>query len=241
MSGDNPFTVIAPGAVAVDDLKSAHVILDHGINCVIVRRPAWIEQHQDSIAEALRKSYRRAVKVQTHAVWNGQEGDHGQCVADRLGGHFGVTGREFISTPALATLVGDILAQVAVLRELSGAQKIYLNSRLLERVPEVDAPVKHADDQFLTISCAYLGGGTVCQFYDGTEMQLAAGEVGFWKGMVGPQENMRVTETVNKLQPLVHWTPINPADYPRFVSLIDAYDSELPERMRTLGSFAAWK
>jgi hypothetical protein len=42
----------------VDDLKSAHVILDHGINCVIVRRPAWIEQHQDSIAEALRESYR---------------------------------------------------------------------------------------------------------------------------------------------------------------------------------------
>lgn len=232
---------IGAGAVSVQELSEAGIILDPEINFVVVRRNRWVTEYAQTISDAVTQVHETADVVTLHSTWSSNEGDQGRCIPDRIGLHFNLPGSTITQVPALAVMLSDILDQIAFLRNLSGAQKIFLNTRLLEQVPRLDSPLKHEDDQFLTLSCAYLGGGTVCQMADGGEVQLAQGEIGVWKGKVGEQTEMRVDNPENRGQPLVHWTPLDERDYPRFISLIDAYDEALPAPLLQYNSFVPWR
>ena len=235
-----PIEHLAPGAFIVEDLAQAHMILDPGINLVVVRRTAWRTENNEQISKALRQISDSAEIIRTHSTWNSTEREDIRFIPLRVAHHFGRSLADVMAQPGFVTMVNDIAEQISLLKSVSDADKIFFNSRFIRDAPQITEPSKHADDQFLTISCAYLGGGTVCELEPNNHIQLAPGEIGIWKGKIGKKRDQFIEDAENEGQPLVHWTPFGPQDYPRFVSLIDAYDDKLPEKLVALKSFAPW-
>lgn len=236
-----PIKYLGPGAFAVKEPAQAHLILDPGINLVVVRRPEWCRENIERISRALCHVSDLAEIVRTHSTWNSTEPDDSRLIPLRVAHHFGVTATEVISQSGFALMFNDISEQIQLLKSISGAHKFFFNSRFIINAPDITEPLKHVDDQFLTMSCTYLGGGTVCELAPGTQLQLAPGEIGIWKGKIGKKHDQIIEDPDNEGQPLVHWTPLHPSNYPRFVSLIDAYDDTPPKKLVNLNSLAPWE
>jgi len=235
-----PIEQLGPGAFAVKELAQAHLILDPEINLVVVRRPEWCRENIEQISRALRHVSDSAEITRTHSTWNSTEPDDSRFIPLRVAHQFGSTAAKLMTQSGIALMFNDISEQIQLLKSISGAHKIFFNSRFSRKAPDITEPSKHVDDQFLTMSCAYFGGGTVCELAPGTQLQLAPGEIGIWKGKVGKKRDQIIEDPDNEGQPLVHWTPLHPSNYPRFVSLIDAYDDEIPEKLVRLGTLVPW-
>lgn len=230
--GDTTIAVIGPGAVSVPTLGYADLLLDPYINCVVVKRPEFVNQVAPEIARGIGEAiseWPKQLKEQEIIFDVENCSDLSKKVQSSI--------NNFIprnSFPRSIQNTWDLWSQdsanmIDTLTKVFGCS---LPRQLFRFGVTPYSGQGHYDNEIVSFVCARYGGGTKVLFFNGSSLSLELGEIGIWKGYA-KEPNTNENMLINKGQALFHCTPSEPNSFPRIFESADMTDKIVPRELES--------